>query len=384
MKRCLILLALFTAACGSQPTSQQSAATPAPMPIPMSQPPITPANTAAQRNGPVVPSAQPTAAQQKSVEQAPAIPKGARFTIFCESFTGDDHVQASTQMKNILMSNAKVKGWYVIHQDGQSTLYHGYYSDFDVNNAADAAAKKDAQRAQNDKKLVEALPNPLNQSQKLFPRALFVSLDSPDPDAPAEWNLVNSGGAYSVEIAAYSGFERKQAAVESVRDARKMNIPAYYWHGPSYSHVCIGSWPATAVVEQAVEQVNAIPQGNDVFVDVQGGAIPAELKNNLLRQGRNVQVVVPKVKIVDQTLLETLRAYPEHSVDGIVQMETVVDPGSRQKIQKPKHSMLVRVPAADASMQASSTPDDSREPTLIQPNPASRNNLGARLRGLNE
>jgi hypothetical protein len=273
-----------------------------------------------------------------------------------------------------------LKGWYLIHKDGQSTIYQGFYSEFDVANATDAAAKKDALRAQNEKKLVEALPLP-GTTQKLFPRALFVSLDSPDPDAPAEWNLVNTGGAYSVEIAAYTGFERKQAAVESVREARKSNIPAYYYHGPSYSHVCIGAWPATAVIEQAVAQVNAIPQGNDVFVDLQGGAIPQEMKNQMLRQGRNVQVVVPKVKIVDQTLLDTMRAYPEHSVDGYAQMEETMDPVTKQRIQKPKHSMLIRIPAADASMDTARS-DDSSPPTLIKPNP-SNNNLGARLKGLN-
>lgn len=324
--------------------------------------------------------AQPVATQQKA---APAptsvIPKGARFTIFCESFTGDDHVQRATEMKNILMANAKVKGWYVIHKDGQSTIYHGYYSEFDAGNAADAAGRKEAERAQYEKKMVEALPNPIDQSQKLFPRSLFVSLDSPDPDAPPEWNLVNSGGAYSVEIAVYTGYERKQFAVDSVREARRMNIPAFYYHGPSYSHVCIGTWPASAVQEQSVEQVNSIPQGSDIFVDVQGGEIPKEMKETLLRQGRNVQVVVPKVKILDQTLLDTMRAYPEHAVDSEVEMYDARD-SSGKVVKRPKPSLLIHIPSAVNESQAHT--DDSAPPTLVQPNGA-RNNLGTRLRGLN-
>lgn len=373
MKRCLILLALFASACASTGTTTGSGSEQT-VPQPAQQTPVNAnANTAVTRNGPAVPSVAQT--------PGPVIPKGARFTIFCESFTGDDHVQRSTEMKNILMANARVKGWYVIHKDGQSTIYHGYYSEFDVANAADSAAEKEADRAQNEKKLVEALPNPLNKDQRLFPRALFVSLDSPDPDAPAEWNLVNTRGYWSVEIAAYSGFERKQAAVESVREARKMNIPAYYYHGPSYSSVCIGAWPQAAVIEKSTEQVNAIPQGSDIFVDVQGGAIPQQMKNDLLRQGRQVQVVVPKVQIVDQSLLETLRTYPEHSVDGYVEMDNATDPVTKKETQKPKHSMLVRIPAADNISQVEGA-DDGHTPTLIQPSP-SNNNLGTRLRGLN-
>ena len=383
MKRCLILLALFASACTSTGTTTDSGtarSTPQPAQQPVKA--NNSENAAVARNGlPVAVAAQ---------APGTVIPKGARFTIFCESFTGDDHVQRSTEMKAVLMKNAVLKGWYVIHKEGQSTIYQGYYSEFDVANAKDTAAKKEAQRAQSEKKLVEALPIPKelfgsrqtsDAERRLFPRALFVSLDSPDPDAPDEWNLVKTRGYWSVEIAAYSGFERKQAAVESVREARKMNIPAYYYHGPSYSSVCIGAWPQTAVIEKSTEQVNSIPQGSDVFVDVQGGAIPQQMKNDLLNKGRQVQVVVPKVQIVDQSLLDTLRAYPEHSVDGFVEMDSATDPQTKELKQKAKHSMLVRIPAADNISQVEGA-DDGHTPTLIQPTP-SNNNLGTRLRGLN-
>lgn len=372
MKRCLIVLALFAAACGSQPTSSDSK--PA-----LEQPPTqadvrstTPSG--ANRNGPVVnaPAAAPA---------GPTIPQGARFTIFCESFTGDDHVQRATTMKNVMVKSAKVKDWYIIHQDGQSTLYHGYYREFDAANATDSATKKEVQRAQNDKKMVESLPVPGRLDQRLFPRALFVSLDSPDPDAPPEWNLVNAKGYWSVEIAVYSGVERKQLAVESVRDARGSNIPAYYYHGPSYSSVCIGVWPRTAVNEQSTEQINTIRQGSDVFVDVRGGGISPEMRQNLMRDGKPIEVVVPKVEILDQSLLATLRAYPEHHVDGIVEMERVVDPANKAEVRKPKHSLLVRIPAEGTST-ASGGGESAPEPRLIQPTPTN-NNLGARLRGLN-
>src|SRR5690606_33269153 len=71
------------------------------------------------------------------------IPAEARFTIYCNSFTSADHVNEATQMKKVLMANTNLKDWYVIHQDGQSTLYHGYYREFDPKlEGLDAAAKR--------------------------------------------------------------------------------------------------------------------------------------------------------------------------------------------------------------------------------------------------
>lgn len=365
MKRLLIVLALV-AGCAGNPT------VPEPQPQASSVTVPTPRATVGREGD------APPAREQVP---APTIPAGARFTIFCETFTGDNHVQRATELKNLLMANARTKGWYVIHQDGQSTIYHGYYAEFDESAAVNAAAKKEAQRAKSDKSVVDALPNPLRADSKLFPRALFVSLDSPDPDAPPEWSLVNANGYWSVEVASYTGFERKQAAVESVREARKANIPAFYYHGPSYSSVCIGAWPRSAVIERSTEQINSIPQGSDVFVDVRGGEIPADIRNNMLRDGKPIQVVVPKVEIVDKTLLATLKAYPEHAVDGYAEMEKFIDPATKKESMRPKHSMLVRIPVADGQTTAGPV-DSAPEPSLIQPAPT--NNLGARLRGLNQ
>ena len=53
---------------------------------------------------------------------------------------------------------------------------------------------------------------------------------------------------WSVQIAAYEGStQRKKFAVDAVRDARAEGVPAYYYHGPSISSVCVGAWPRAAV-----------------------------------------------------------------------------------------------------------------------------------------
>ena len=53
----------------------------------------------------------------------------------------------------------------------------------------------------------------------LFPHSFFVEVTTPDPQAPAEWNLANANGYWSLQIAAYKDSpKRKQYAVEAVRE----------------------------------------------------------------------------------------------------------------------------------------------------------------------
>ena len=107
-----------------------------------------------------------------------------------------------------------------------------------------------------------------------------------------------------------------------------------------------------------------------------------DVRNTVLRDNRNVQVVVPKVEILDKSLIDTLNQYTEHAVDGYADVERLIDPATQKEVLRPRRSMLVRVPASSGSDSAGET-DVPAEPTLINPNP-SNGNLGARLRGLNQ
>ena len=170
----------------------------------------------------------------------PTIPANARYTLLCRSFTGQNHVAVASAVKDQLRTATNLPGWYVVHQPERSELYYGYYAAID-----DPRNPAETRRADADKQSVQTLDD--GAGGKPFGKALFVALDSPDPSAPPQWNLVNARGDYTLEIASYTGPGRKEAAVESVQQAREQGVEAYYYHGDAVSSVCIGVFPAAAV-----------------------------------------------------------------------------------------------------------------------------------------
>src|SRR5205085_9341649 len=129
-------------------------------------------------------------------------------------------------------------------EETQSVLYYGYYRAYNDTNDLN-----ESRRAQDDRAKLDKLQDA--QGERPFASSIFVELTSPDPEAPAEWNLANAKGYWSLQIAAYKDSpDRKKAAVDSVRAAREKGIEAYYFHGPTTSSVCIGCWPREAVKAQ--------------------------------------------------------------------------------------------------------------------------------------
>jgi len=269
-------------------------------------------------------------------------PQGAQFTIFCQAIAGPDHVERANRVKETLLAGTTMRDWYVIHQDGQSALYYGYYRSFDD------PKDPDTRRAQSDRKIIDAMTDQLGN--RPFKYAFFVAMDSPDPVAPPEWNLVNAQGAYSLQIAAYTGSAlRKQMAVDSVRDARAAGIPAYYYHGETVSSVCIGAWPESAVRRRTV----VINDTGDQEQSVMQSAIPLpEEVARAQRDARNrpIRVEQEKTEILDPTLLKAMRDYPVHAVNGEVVNTTIVDPVTREKITRPSASFVVPIPRATTSI----------------------------------
>lgn len=254
----------------------------------------------------------------------PVPPKGAQYTIFCARIEGDAHVERSNRLKNDLIQKSGLRDWYVLHDDRQSLLYHGYYRTFN-----DTADRREMERAQSDLKRVKAMSV---DGYRMFPSALFVDLDAPDPVAPPEWNLLNARGSWSLQIAAYKDSPlRKEAAVEAVREARKQGIEAYFYHGDTVSSVCLGAWPeeAVSVREAGMENANS----TDPFL-----VTPAGLPDEVVRDVRDVKVLREEVQILDPTLLATMRQYPHHAVNGeqigrMVNGKQVFDP-----------SLLIKIP----------------------------------------
>ncbi len=238
--------------------------------------------------------------------EMPAIPKDAQYTIFCRAFAEETHVEDSRRAQQELHDTTKMKTWYVVHANDHSTLYYGFYSCIDPRDKKNAA---EGQRAINELNMVRAMST--QEGYRLFPESLLVGIDSPDPQAKKEWDITQSKGTWSIEIASFTGASRKQDAVDSVKQARAQGVEAYYYHGETASSVCIGSWPAESAVETTPDVQNADP---DKPLVVTNQPLADHIAKPLQQNGINT--VSTQVDILDPTLTEAMHKWKEHATDG--------------------------------------------------------------------
>jgi hypothetical protein len=269
----------------------------------------------------------------------PVIPEGSKYTLWCLTVNSATHVPDSDTLKSQLIHLTGLPNWYVIHEEGRSTLYYGFYKTFeDKSQAAELA------RARADRQYVASLR--ANNGDLPFSKCTFVPISNPDPDAPPDWDLRRAPGYWALQIGAYRGSpDRKQMAVDAVRAARANGIQAYYYHGPSVSCVCIGSWPRDAVKEQ--DQSVAKPDDPSKTLLVMNRPLPAGFQTDNLHtpEGGDVEVVAPKAEIVDPTLIDMMKQYPENAVNGQVMMRKV--PTDQGEKMVPDPSFLVVIPHDD-------------------------------------
>ena len=146
-------------------------------------------------------------------------------------------------------------------------------------------------------------------------------------------------------MAAYTGdTDRKKAAVDSVRAAREMGLEAYYFHGPSVSSVCLGSWPYGSAVEEHVDLNPAAakrdPESLILVLPEQVNARRAIIRD---KSGRPVRAVQLRLRVVDASLLAMMRQYPHHAVNG----EEELLRGANGKMTN-KPTFLVQIPGSGA------------------------------------
>lgn len=290
---------------------------------------------------------------------ADAAKSSAQWTIYCQTIMGDDHVARANRVKEQLISVTKLKDWYVVHQDGQSLLYYGMYKTFNDPNESDSL------RAQKDRAAIDVLADELGN--RPFKHSFFVSLDAPDPTAPPEWNLVNADGVYTLQIGAYTGNkDRKQAAVSAVRDARAAGLEAYYFHGETTSSVCLGAFPANAIM-MADSESNSTGDPEQSFLKSTEPLPDAIARNLRDTDNKPVKVVQSKPRVTDEKLLELMRRFPEHAINGEVQIVSMSDAKTGKPVQRPAESFVVPIPRSeplaldDAAMQPAA-PDPNMQP----------------------
>lgn len=270
-----------------------------------------------------------------SQEDRPVPPADAQWTIYCRTITGPNHIAESRRLRDDLRKISDLRGWYLVHGNNETTLYHGYYRAFDDPN--DPATRRAQTELDSIKKLKDLSDRPL------FRHAMFVGINVSDPEAPAEWNLLNSGGYYTLEIGIYTGsIERKQAAVDAVREARARGIEAYYHHGDNASSVCIGAWGPEAAETAAPVVNDAVDKPVVIATDRPTGRLAEGLQR--LKESKQAITVTPNFIPKDPTMIEMMQRFPHRYINGELYYTTTRDPKTGQVKRTPDPSYIVLVP----------------------------------------
>lgn len=289
-------------------------------------------------------SASPMAASEVVTDDQ-GNPLTGQFAILCHTFEGRGHEAMARRAKEILIQK-NLNQAHILHRDSASLLYYGYY-------ATHARAQADLHK----------ITTLTDRGQRLFPNAKVVNLDPADPPAPPEWDLRNAKGYFTLVIAAYRDHpDRKQYAVDAVREARAQGLDAYYYHGPTTSSVCIGAWPRTALVEQETDR--AATSGLDWQKPIVVSNMP--MSGLVARDkvtGGEVKVYAPKIEIVDPTLRQTMQRFDVLWVNDSVPV--YVNPQTGQRT--PARSFLCVVPGADGSGDDTAATPASPRPSAQQP-----------------
>lgn len=263
------------------------------------------------------------------------IPKDARWTIYCTHFTGPDHAARAKTLRDQLLGSSGMSDWYVVTGEDRSTVYHGYYRS--INDPADG---KESARAQNDRKAVAAVAQRMLGARAMA-SALLVELDDADPASAPEWDLRNAKGFWSIQVASFRDHsDRREAAVQAVRDLRAQGYEAYYFHGPAISSVCVGAFPREAVKEQQSGTARPVTAGQDEVLLVAPDSV--KLKEGMRTpDGRPITVVQKKVEIQDGRMLDVFKKFPYHA-ENYVEGKRIRTPQGEREVKRP--SFLVFIP----------------------------------------
>jgi hypothetical protein len=254
----------------------------------------------------------------ETVQASVTAPREAAYTIYCRDFSGENHAAVAEKVKQQVEQVSGLKDLYLVRGEARTVLYHGFYKTFDA-----TVDRKEAGRAKADRNMLESLVDA--QQAKIFPRTVFEPLERPDPEAPAEWNLENAKGYWTLLVITYTDpVNGKQAAVESVREARKQGYDAYYFHKDSQSHVCIGSWPSSAVKRgQSMQDDNweKLDEGSVDLIEprvkvVSMSPLDERWKNMRDDKGRPLELYEMRVELLDPTL-KKLYGELGYSVNGV-------------------------------------------------------------------
>lgn len=257
-------------------------------------------------------TAQASGSDTPKPAETPKFPKNAQWTIRCRSIAGPGHIERSMKLKESVAAGTKLKNWHLLHQEDESLLLYGFYGPID-----DKKNRKESERVKKDIAMLGTIVD--SRGQRQFANGVLWPLTAPDPEAPPEWNLVNAppGTFYTLEIGVYMNSpQRKQYAVEAVKEARSRGITAFYYHGDTRSSVCVGAWPETAIRTTGSDIGGELePQDPDkpIIVLPPGRESPGNVR---APDGNIVTPVTSKMQILDPTLRQAKQQFPSHEING--------------------------------------------------------------------
>lgn len=228
------------------------------------------------------------------------------YTLLLTTLTGPDHVNLADLY---LQRTRQYTNWtdlFVVNGDDSSALYWGRY--------------RTREEAMKNLRTAKAYTTPAT-GEHIFHMATIVPLPGKDI-GPAEWNLANAPGEYTVLVAIFQDlpqqnyFGRKSRAVDLCRKLREQGVEAYFLHDASRSGVTIGTFPAQAVQVRRVPRKH--PQTGDVFYE------------------DHRVVVDPKMKAV-------LRDYPELLYCGNTEIRTEPDPQTGKLVRRAAPSVPLSI-----------------------------------------
>lgn len=265
----------------------------------------------------------------------PIPPAGAQWTVYCATYSGAGHVLRAQQMREMLLQNSGLRDWYIVVADDHSTLYYGFYKAIE-----EEVDRREAARAKADHRKIQGLLD-LATRRPLFRGSFLVSLETDNPPAPPEWDLRNAKGYWSLEIAAYKDSpERKQYAVDAVKEFRARGIEAYYYHGPVISSVCIGAWAEDAVKRQEAGSARTIDPTQTILVTDGSLPVPPDLRD---ARGNPIKVMQPVIEVLDPTMKKAMEDYPRHAVNGFEQKRRIRN-ARNEIVERYDPSFLVLIP----------------------------------------
>lgn len=243
------------------------------------------------------------------------------WAIRCASFSGENRVRTAEDCAEKLrqVDKLKAKLVQVFHERDQSIVFYGHYK----KRVSDKSDKSDFKPdPSQDLAFIRSLSiTPGGRGNPpIWPFRLATIDTLPVPSSvPAEWQLENARGKYSLQVAVFYDtqemHERRAAAEAYCRLLREQGEEAYIDHGPTNSIVCIGAFPESAL--RSFQQQDPLT-------------------------GR-VRVVR---RIVDPKMLAAQKRHPYHLQNGAKMVEISRDKAGN-KTRDPHVSFPVEIPKRD-------------------------------------